>query len=167
MWLWKLWVWGHTIRPHEGPLKFSKNDGWDLSIGTFCSSLFGPHRYHSATLKEHTLHVRKILGIIFRYALKLKIKKCCFSRRRLALPGFIIKKEGMRMYLGKVWRLCIRMYLNKRQKFVVFSDLRVVTDDSLKDLRTYISAYMQLLLSKRNSRGWWRWKVLLYTWKPP
>src|ERR1700738_3100596 len=56
----------------------------------------------SATLKEHKVHVRKVLQRLEEHQLYLKPSNCKFHKTQITFLGYIISAEGITMDLEKV-----------------------------------------------------------------
>ena len=78
------------------------NDALHLFLDHFCTAYLDDILIYSATLEEHSEHVRRVLEALSKSGLHLKPQQCHFHKTKVKHLGLIISADGVWMDLEKV-----------------------------------------------------------------
>ena len=97
----------YTVMPFglcnaPGTFQYYVNDIFHDYMDDFMESYLDDLLIFSATLKEHKVHVRKVLQRLEEHQLYLKPSKCEFHKTRITFLGYIITADGITMDPEKV-----------------------------------------------------------------
>src|ERR1700726_702205 len=97
----------YTVMPFglcnaPGTFQYYVNDIFHDYMDDFMAGYLDDLLIFSATLKEHKVHVRKVLQRLKEHQLYLKPSKCEFHKTRISFLGYIISAEGIAMDPEKV-----------------------------------------------------------------
>lgn len=78
------------------------NDVLRPFLNDFCTAYLDDILIYSASLREHKVHVRKVLEVLSKNGLHLKAEKCEFHRTSVHYLGHIITENGITMDPAKI-----------------------------------------------------------------